>query len=282
MKEALNPDARGEQLVRNLLHGDSVKRQAAIESLRSAIAARDARPLPEPVLEALVRCVGDSRKSVQRRAIDALAAVSASGDVRVVKLLRHTVAGTDRRVRWASAYALAQIGADYLARDIIDAVCEALSADDSDIRWAAANLLVRLGRDHPAEIRERLLALATAPDSNARKMALYCIRDLGIGGNDLLDAIGRLIHDRDVHVRLAALAVLARLDDSNGAAASLTLQVLENDPDAGVRRAGAAALGNRKSATSPAGAALRAAARDKSDASLARAAQSALDRLEKR
>jgi len=263
----------------NELRGsDPNSRLAAIDMILSAPAER----LSDDALDALIACVGAAQKTVQRRAIDALGAVAESGDARVVERLRKTIRSDDRRVRWGSAYALAQIGAGAFAMHAADALCEALSDDDGDIRWAAANLLVRLGREFPAEIRERLIALGADSDRNARKMALYCIRDLGIGGAELIAVIERAVRDPDVHVRLAALAVLTGLTDTSDAATRLTLAFLEFDSDAGVRRAAAVALGNLHNSSPRAAAALRAAAADQSDQSLARAARGALDRLEKR
>ncbi len=60
------------------------------------------------------------------------------------------------------------------------------------------------------------------------------------------------------------------------------LESLKSDPDAGVRRAAASALGNIRSAGADAITALTSAASDLADESLARAARGALDRLEKR
>jgi HEAT repeat protein len=113
-------------------------------------------------------------------------------------------------------------------------------------------------------------------------MALYCIRDLQIGGAELIAVIERAAGDSDVHVRLAALAVLAQLRDTSDAAAKLALAFLESDTDPGVRRAAAVALGSLQNNSPRAASALRAAAADQSDTSLARAARGALDRLEKR
>jgi HEAT repeat protein len=241
-----------------------------------------AQPLSDDVLDSLVRCGGAAQKTVQRRAIDALAAVAESGDARVVARLRETIRSDDRRLRWGSAYALAQIGASAFAMHVADALCEALSDDDGDIRWAAANLLVRLGREYPAEIRERLIALGGDSDRNARKMALYCIRDLELSGPELLAVLALAAHDSDVHVRLAALSVLSRIRDASGQAVRIMLECLKSDPDAGVRRAAASALGNIRSGEADAIAALTSAATDLADESLARAARGALDRLEKR
>jgi HEAT repeat protein len=262
----------------DLSDADPGRRLGAIDLILSAPAV----PLSDDVLDALIGCVGAAQKTVQRRAIDALALVAESGDARVVARLRESIRGDDRRMRWGSAYALAQIGAGAFAMHVADALCEALSDDDGDIRWAAANLIVRLGREFPTEIRKRLIALGVDNDRNARKMALYCIRDLGISGAELIAVIERAVGDPDVHVRLAALAVLAKLHDTSDAAARLALAFLESDSDAGVRRAAAVALGNLQNNSPRAAKALRAAAADESDTSLARAARGALDRMERR
>jgi HEAT repeat protein len=233
-------------------------------------------------VESLIRELGDAHKTVQRRAIDELVAIAASGDPIVTEKLRESVASADRRVRWAAAYALAQIGATAFAMDSADALCEAMADDDGDIRWAATNLMVRLGRENLAEIGARLLKLAVGDDRNARKMALYCIRDLELAGPELLAVVEVAVHDPDVHVRLAALSVLSRIRDTSGRAIKVMLECMKSDADAGVRRAAASALGNIHNATADAMAALESAAIDTADESLARAARGALDRLEKR
>jgi HEAT repeat protein len=233
-------------------------------------------------VENLIRELGDAHKTVQRRAIDELVAIAASGNPLAIEKLRNSIASADRRVRWAAAYALGQIGAGAFAMDSADALCEAMADDDGDIRWAATNLMVRLGRENLAEIGARLLKLVADSDRNARKMALYCIRDLEIAGPELLEVVAGAVHDSDVHVRLAALAVLSRLRDASGEAVKIMLECLKSDRDAGVRRAAASALGNIRSASADATAALTSAAADLDDESLARAARGALERLEKR
>jgi HEAT repeat protein len=232
-------------------------------------------------VEGLIGELGDMQKSVQRGAIDRLVALAASGNGLVIEKLRDSIASADRRVRWASAYALAQIGADAFAMDSADALIEAMADDDGDIRWAATNLMVQLGRENFEEITNRLYKLASGSDHNARKMALYCIRDLKIGGPDLIPVVENAVHDSDVHVRLAALAVLARLHDAPDAAGRIMLKCLRSDPDAGVRRAAASALGNVAGADADAITALNLAASNASDESLAKAARGALERLEK-
>ncbi len=234
------------------------------------------------VVENLVHELGDAHKTVQRRAIDELVAIAGSGNSEVIEKLRESIASADRRVRWAAAYALGQIGAGAFAMDSAEALCEAMADDDGDIRWAATNLMVQLGRDNLVEISARLLKLAAEGDRNARKMALYCIRDLEIAGAELIAVVERSVHDPDVHVRLASLSVLSRLRDASGQAVRIMLECMKSDTDAGVRRAAASALGNIQTATADATAALASAAEDSADESLARAARGALDRLEKR
>ena len=233
------------------------------------------------LVENLIRELGDAHKTVQRRAIDELVAMAGAGNPLVIEKLRASLASGDRRVRWAAAYALGQIGATAFAMDSADALCEAMADDDGDIRWAATNLMVQLGRENLAEIGARLLELAAGGDRNARKMALYCIRDLEIGGPELLAVVERAVHDSDVHVRLAAVSVLSRLRDESGQAVRIMLECMKADTDAGVRRAAASALGNIHGASADATAALASAAADSGDESLARAARGALDRLNK-
>ena len=74
-------------------------------------------------VESLIRELGDAHKTIQRRAIDQLVAIAASGDPLVIEKLRASMAGSDRRVRWAAAYALAQIGAEAFAMDSANALC---------------------------------------------------------------------------------------------------------------------------------------------------------------
>jgi HEAT repeat protein len=233
------------------------------------------------LVETLIRELGDGRKAVQRRAIDELVAIAAADNPLVTEKLRASIAGEDRRVRWAAAYALAQIGAGAFAMDSADALCEAMADDDGDIRWAATNLMVQLGRENLPEISARLLKLAADNDHNARKMALYCIRDLEIAGPELLAVLEGAVDDADIHVRLAALAVLSRIRDSSGQAVRILLESMKSDPDAGVRRAAASALGNIQYAGADAMAVLASAAADPVDESLARAARGALVRLNK-
>jgi HEAT repeat protein len=235
----------------------------------------------DEIVDNLIRELGDAHKTVQRRAIDELVAMAGSDNPVVVEKLHESIGSEDRRVRWAAAYALGQISVTALSIEAAEVLCEAMADEDGDIRWAATNLMVQLGRENPAEIGARLLRLAAGGDHNARKMALYSIRDLEIAGAELLAVLDGAACDSDVHVRLAALSVLSRIRDASGEAVRIMLERMKSDSDAGVRRAAASALGNIQAASADALSALTFAAADSADESLARAARGALDRLEK-
>ena len=269
---------RDNRLAAELASNDPSAQLAAIDSILSAPSSN----VSGTALAALIACIGADRKVIQRRAIDAIAALAAGGDARVVASLKQTMSADNRRARWGAAYALAQIGDDSLAIDAADALCEALGDDDGDIRWAASVLMVRLGRRYRDEIRARVISIASSGNQNARKMALYCIRDLAFAGPDLVAVLEDAVRDANVHIRLAALAVLAKLDDPSEHPAAITLGCLESDPDAGVRRAAAIAMGQVRGSTSRTVPALKIAAASETDPALARAARSALERLEKR
>ncbi|HVN63486.1 MAG TPA: HEAT repeat domain-containing protein, partial [Candidatus Binataceae bacterium] len=206
------------------------------------VAATPPERLSDEALSALVRCVGAPAKAVQLRAADALAAIARAGDERPAEILRAALSDTNRRIRWGAAFALSRIGGEAFGIDAIDAIAEALGDRDSDVRWAAAELIGRLCLGHPDEIRARLLKLCADADPNARRMALYCIRDVGCCGDDVTAAIERTLSDENRFVRLAAVAALSRIADAEGKAATILGASSDSDPDAGVRRAAQSAL----------------------------------------
>ncbi|MDO8434415.1 MAG: HEAT repeat domain-containing protein [Candidatus Binatus sp.] len=277
IKSSDAPIDRDDRIAAELRSNDIARQLAAIDSILAA-----PEDISSEVQGLLIACIGAERKLLQRRAIDALAATANAGDCRVREALERTMVRGNRRARFGAAYALAQLGGDNLAIECAAALCEALGDDDGDIRWAASVLVVQLGRAYRDEVRARMISLAADGNPNARKMALYCIRDLGIAGADVLALLERAARDANVHIRLAALSVLAKIDDSSGDAAGIALKSLESDPDAGVRRAAAVAIGHVRSSTSRTLPALRIAAASETDPALARAAQGALNRLEKR
>ena len=232
-------------------------------------------------LDALARCLGADSKTIQRRAADAFAAIAPRDD-RAQTKLREVLDGGDLRARWPAAYALARLGEGQHAHHAADALFAALANDDGDVRWAASGLVVRLGAANRESVIARLLTMARNESAIARRMALYCLRDLRANGPELLEAIESASRADSIHLRLAALAALVRLDDQREVAAEIALRCLESDPDPGVRRAAAATLGTIANSSPRMRAALEHAASTVGDESLQRAARSALARMEQR
>ncbi|HVN29208.1 MAG TPA: HEAT repeat domain-containing protein [Candidatus Binataceae bacterium] len=235
--------------------------------------------LSESSFDALLRCLGANRKAIQRRAAEALAAI-ASHDERVVAKLRTMLSHDDARMRWGVAYALGLVHEDgALDLAAMPNLVEAMSSADGDVRWAAAELVVRLGKEHRDAVSTRLLALAGEDNPNARKMALYCLRDVG-GARDALLAIAEACcADHHSIVRMAALSLLTRIGNPGERAANAAMGLLENDPDAGVRRCAAVALGHLSNHSARVTEALMRAANANGDVSMQRAARGALARL---
>jgi HEAT repeat protein len=223
-------------------------------------------------LGALAECLGHVRKAVQRPAADAFATLGAAG-VDVAPALDRALASPVARQRWGAAFALSLIG-EPPARTL-PVLLETLGEDDGDMRWAAAAILLRL--TDRAGLVASLTDLVAGGNAPQRKMALYCLRDVGARFPAVERVVVSALDDDDEGVRLAAIAGLARLALDRGAAAGRLIAALEAE-DERCRRAAAAALGALGERSDRVIAALRAAAAAP-DPSLVRAASGALRAL---
>jgi HEAT repeat protein len=252
--------------------------EVRLEAIRE-VAEDPTIALSEPALDALVASVGANRKVIQRRAAEALAGL-AWHDARVIEKLRAALSNADSRARWGAAYALGLVtleGALDLAA--MPALIEAISSSDGDVRWAAAELIVRLGKSHRDAVSMRLIELARDGNLNARKMALYCLRDVGGPREELLAVAESCSGDHQSLLKMAALSLIPRIENPGARATNLALHLLEDDPDAGVRRCAAVALGHLANRSPRVTEALARAAHAADDLSMQRAAQGALVRL---
>jgi HEAT repeat protein len=272
----MNRDAHHEGLIDALNSPTASDRVSALLS----IVGHTEQNLPHGTIEAITRCLSAESKTVRRRAADALVA-AARRDPSLVAAIRPNLKSCDPRIRFGTAYALGTIGSAAFTIDTAEPLHEALGNPDGDVRWAAAELIVQLGRRYPSQIGAELLALARTGNPAARKMSIYCIRDLGLADDKILDTATAAARDDDVHVRLAALALLAETFAQQEAAATLMLERLDTDRDPGVRRAAAIALSGTRCRSARVVEALQQAASQAWDDSLARAARAALERLER-
>jgi len=253
-------------LAERLCATDSETRLSAID----AIAARGTADGDE--LRALAACLADERKAVQRAAAEAFAGLARRG-IPVAPVLARALQGTGARERWGAAFALSRAGE--LPVGALPAVLEALGSDDGDVRWAAAAVIGRVN-DRAGAIAA-LRRLVDEADAVRRRMALYCLRDLGDRSPELERSIVVALADPAWEVRLAAVSALARLALDRVTAARHLLESLSAD-DSRVRRAAAIALGTLGERSPAVVAGLEAATRS-DDPSLARAATAALARL---
>lgn len=249
----------------DLLSTDASVRLHAVE----VIAARSAGAIPE--LGSLVDLLGDPDRRVQRRAGEVLASAAGCDDA-VAPIVDGLLASNRAAVRWGAAFCQARAGRASLAACVV--WIEHLASADRDLRWAAHQLLVesapRVGESAIAAV----CRAASDGDTERRKMALYCLRDLGLPSEANASlAVAALAAD-DIGVRLAALAALPVLAiDPDEAARILCLYLDDADPR--MRRATAAALGRLPRLGATAREALQLAARSP-DASLGRSARAAL------
>ena len=215
--------------------------------------------------------LGNPRKAIQRPAAERLAD-AARVDAMIRPRLVAVLASADPRRRWGAAYALARL--EPAPVEAMPTLLDALGSSDGDLRWASARLVTRaLG--HVPALRADVRALVRATSPLQRKMALYCLRDAGDGGDQEL--LVAALADADAAVRLAALSTAAALLPRTMETAD-RLAALVGDPDPGVRRAAAATLGLVGIPT-PAVARTLENARASGDAALERAATQALSRL---
>lgn len=236
---------------------------------------RDPADPPPDALDALRDCLGDGRKLVQRCAAECCARLG-ERDARVEGLLRRSLADDSPRLRWGAAYALAQMGS--FPDEALDVLLEELGTADRDLRWAAVDLMTRAAGERRGAVIGRLTQACGSESAGTRKMAAYCLRDIGTESEEAFRCVTELLSDPNREVRLAALAAIARLAADARMAARLLLPKLA-DADARVRRAAAATLG-RVGDRSPRVLAALQRARASGDPSLRRAAEQALRALQ--
>jgi HEAT repeat protein len=220
----------------------------------------------------LITCFDHAVKAVQRRAGEALAAAAAGGCDIELQLRVAAERGSLRR-RWAAVWTLARIGD--VPESVLPLLFTVMGTADGDLRWAAARIVVQ--RVQCPDLAEQLRRLLDDGNAEQRKMATYCLRDLGRFDDAALALHRRSLGDPNHGVRLAAMATLVRHAAGDGEVAEAFLDLLA-DREPGVRRAAAASLGRLGVRGPEIIRRLRDAAADE-DAILARAARQALDRL---
>jgi HEAT repeat protein len=259
------------QIARQLVSDDIPTRLAAF----AALAELDDRlSLPVDVLLGLLCCLGHSRKAVQRGAAGQLVRFART-QPEIIAALLGKLTDPEPRIRWTAAFALSHIALPEPAP--LPVLVENLGHEESDLRWAAATAVLRLAEQHPG-VSQEVLQLASSGNAVQRRMALYCLRDLGQTDSSSQAVYLASLHDPDPMVRLSGLSCLGKLRLASADARTRLLHLLEIDPDLGVRRATAATLGQLGDTAPAVIEALTKAARV-NDIGLSKAARGALHAL---
>jgi hypothetical protein len=256
---------------------------SVLTRLRSTVAAdqlvaiaemRSGDLAPEPAeLDALTDCLRAPVTAVRRLAAETLAAL-AETDASARGRLDSALRAPDRTLRWGATYGLSRLGP--APPQSLPTLLDALGSDDGDVRWATAAILAAM--EHRDAVAEQLVGVARDGSPAQRKMALYCLRDMGRSLPAIDAVLLAAFDDPDVRVRLAAITTLPRVVIDREAASRRLLAVLD-EPHDSLRRAAAAALGALGLSTPTIRERLRAAAA-LGDASLGRAARRSLRLLE--
>jgi HEAT repeat protein len=177
-------------------------------------------------------------KPVIRSAVDALIALA--GDrPGVCDLLQARLAEPGHRNDWPAAYVLGNLPNPSDAA--LSALLDALDHPAPDIRWAISLLLARIAKNHDALINS-LICLCGSGSNNQKRMALYCLRDLGLTTTESAAAMLAALNDPEPTVRVAAVICLKARVDLNAAGKTLLLGTYLNDEEPKVRHAAAIAL----------------------------------------
>jgi hypothetical protein len=237
-----------------------------LEALRAALATLEAGEVPvdAEICAALIEVLGHPSKEMSRRAAGALAL--AAGDPAAARRSKERWPTPMSAGAGARRFALARAGV--LGDAVVGAAIESLGSRDGDVRWAAAEIVCAAARQRP-EVAGVVAGVCGSQVPEQRKMALYCLRDLGAA--DPAPFL-RALDDDERSVRLAALAGLARYTALEPEALARVLCCMRDDADAGVRRAAAAAAARIAAHDESAAAALEQAASTSDDRDFVRAA----------
>jgi hypothetical protein len=228
-------------------------------------------------INALIADLDSHDKPAIRAAVDALIPI-AIGSAPIRQILERRLLEAGHRNYWPVAYVLGHLSP--LSAACLGTLIDALDHREPDIRWAMALLLVRVAKQEIAVI-DLLINLAATGTANQKRMALYCIRDLGLSDAASLAGMMKALEDADPTVRVAAAISLKPRSDMDDAAREVLLRIYLNDKDARVRHTAAVTLASLGAASADFLEALKDGS-GSPDAPTRKAAVTALEILKKR
>lgn len=181
-------------------------------------------------IASLIESLAHSDRAVVRTAIDSLVTIGHERP-EVRESLNRLLQEVASEKRWPVAYTLGQLSQP--SSSCLDTLMEALGSEDPDIRWATLQLLIRLGKNDK-RIPPIVSDLLNSGSPTQRRMAVYCLRDLGLEDRSVqLQCLG----DTDPLVRVAAVTALSKQSQLSEDVLSVLVRLNSNDTDSRVRNA---------------------------------------------
>jgi len=181
-------------------------------------------------IASLIESLAHSDRAVVRKAIDSLVTIGHERP-EVRESLNRLLQEVSSEKRWPVAYTLGQLSQP--SSSCLDTLMEALGSEDPDIRWATLQLLIRLGKND-RRILPLISDLLNSGSPTQRRMAVYCLRDLGLEDRSVqLQCLG----DTDPLVRVAVVVALSKQSRLSEDVLSVLVRLNVNDTDSRVRNA---------------------------------------------
>jgi len=193
------------------------------------------REIPNQRVAELLDALDQTDKAVVRRAVEELVALAAD-EPEVAEILAQRLREAPR---WPVAYALGQI--THPSALCLEVLEWGLGSGDQDLRWATQLLLTDLGKRYP-EVEARLEDLLRQGTPTQRRMAVYCLRDVGAAGAGLPAAVLQAIVDPEPLVRVAVVTTLAKESEVGPEVLEALGKAAVEDPDVRVQNAAAFAV----------------------------------------
>ena len=179
-----------------------------------------------PLLDALE----ETDKASIRRAVEGLVALAAE-EPAVAEALAERLRAAPR---WPVAYALGQITRP--SAPCLEVLAWGLGSGDQDLRWATQLLLTDLGKRYP-EVGARLEGLLSHGSATQRRMAVYCLRDIGEAGAGLPGVLLKAMKDPEPLVRVAVITTFAKALEVGTETLDALKRAAADDGDVRVRNA---------------------------------------------
>ena len=194
-------------------------------------------------IAALMADLENSDKPTLRKAVDALIRIAAD-DAQIATTLSERLHDPGCKNHWSIAYILASLPSP--TQSSVQVLMGTLDHRDPDIRWAVALTLIRLAKTDE-RVLQLLIELASKGTPNQRRMAIYSLRDVGLGDQQSVQTLLNSLHDPDPMVRVAAATSLKVHSSLSESGKNELLERFSKDQDPRVRNTAAitlAQLGN--------------------------------------